>query len=172
MKKQKGFTPLEVNKIQWEHKQSKPLTGFTIIELLIVIAIIGVLAAIVLINVTGYINKGKDAAAKGDMSTLFTNAITFYNDNSNFDNIAVEDDDYSNVIASLQNEDKMGYTVTVTCGTAEGAGTVCPEDSNSVKWCASIQLKAVSSTTYYCVDSTGKKKESETAVCTNGLCPD
>ena len=36
--------------------------GFTIIELIVVIAIIAILAAIVMVNVTQYINKGKDAA--------------------------------------------------------------------------------------------------------------
>ena len=43
--------------------------GFTIIELLVVIAIIAVLAAIVLVNVTQYINKGKDAAIKGNLTS-------------------------------------------------------------------------------------------------------
>ena len=41
--------------------------GFTIIELLVVIAIIAVLASIVLVNVSNYISKGKDAAAKGNL---------------------------------------------------------------------------------------------------------
>ena len=40
--------------------------GFTIIELLVVIAIIAVLAAIVLVNVTKYINKGKAQLAGKD----------------------------------------------------------------------------------------------------------
>ena len=35
--------------------------GFTIIELIVVIAIIAVLAAIVMVNVTKYIAQGKDA---------------------------------------------------------------------------------------------------------------
>ena len=37
--------------------------GFTIIELLVVVAIIAVLTGIVLVNVTSYITKGRDAAA-------------------------------------------------------------------------------------------------------------
>lgn len=140
--------------------------GFTIIELLIVIAILGVLAAIVLINVTGYINKGKDAAAKGDLGTLLTNAITFYNGNSSFD--GVEDDpDYANAIESLESA-KMGYTVTVTCDQDED----CAEnDPTNQKWCASVKEVSVSDT-YYCVDSSGTKRESATAVCEGGVCPD
>ena len=41
--------------------------GFTIIELIVVIAIIAVLAGIVLVNVTQYINKSKDASIEADM---------------------------------------------------------------------------------------------------------
>jgi len=51
--------------------------GFTIIELIVVIAIIAVLAAIVLVNVTQYINKSKDAAIKGEMDQLRKCAATW-----------------------------------------------------------------------------------------------
>ena len=164
-----GFTPLEIyDKTQKESLKSRSLTGFTIIELLVVIAIIGVLAAIVLVNVVRYIDKGKDAAARGDMATLLTNAITFYNESGNFDSIA-SDDDYKNAIDSLSAE-KMGYTVTAKCATADDVETDCGADSDSVKWCASIELKAVSGTIYYCVDSSGAKKESSLA-CASGVCP-
>ena len=137
--------------------------GFTIIELLVVIAIIGVLAAIVLINVTRYIDKGKDAAAKGDLATLFTNAITYYNTNGSFDGVS-SDTDYQNVLNSLLGE-KMGYAVTVECDNSDDCS-----DSDQ-EWCASIQEKADSSI-YYCVDSRGAKKESATAICDAGVCPD
>ena len=51
MQSKKGFTPLEVS-VKMKTRNSRLLTGFTIIELIIVIAIIAVLAAIVLVNVT------------------------------------------------------------------------------------------------------------------------
>lgn len=143
--------------------------GFTIIELLVVIAIIGVLAAIVLVNITRYIDRGRDAAAKGDLGTLLTNAATFYNERGSFDGVA-EDSDYANVLYSLEGE-KMDYVVTVKCATVGGAETNCGSDSDSVEWCASIQEKGDDSL-YYCVDSSGAKKESATAICEAGVCPD
>src|SRR5437667_14039 len=64
--------------------------GFTIIELLVVVAIIAVLAAIVLVNVTQYINKGKDAAIKGNMATILTNMAVYYDANGNYTSFAAD----------------------------------------------------------------------------------
>ena len=65
--------------------KNKSGAGFTIIELLVVVAIIAVLAAIVLVNVTQYINKGKDAAIRGNMATILTNMAVYYDDNGDYD---------------------------------------------------------------------------------------
>jgi len=52
--------------------------GFTIIELIVVIAIIAVLAGIVLVNVQGYTNKAKDASMKSAIKQMYTLAQTVY----------------------------------------------------------------------------------------------
>jgi type IV pilus assembly protein PilA len=58
--------------------------AFTIIELIIVIAIIAVLAGIILANVTQYNSKGKDAAVKGQISQIRTAATDFFYTNGSY----------------------------------------------------------------------------------------
>jgi prepilin-type N-terminal cleavage/methylation domain-containing protein len=125
--------------------------GFTIIELIVVIAIIAVLAAIVLVNVTQYINKGKDAAAQGNLATLLTNGAVYSETNSNFASFQTNSL-FTNVNTALN---AAGYTVTYT------------NSAGAASFCASVPLKSV--TANYCIDSTGVKKNNST--CAAGVCP-
>jgi prepilin-type N-terminal cleavage/methylation domain-containing protein len=51
------------------HRDSR---GFTLVELLIVVVILGVLAAIVLPNFTGITERGKDESAAAELSIIQT----------------------------------------------------------------------------------------------------
>jgi type IV pilus assembly protein PilA len=61
------------------HKGQK---GFTLIELLIVVAILGILAAVIIPNVATFMSTGKLNAARTEAENIKTAALAYYADNS------------------------------------------------------------------------------------------
>jgi prepilin-type N-terminal cleavage/methylation domain-containing protein len=128
--------------------------GFTIIELLVVVAIIAVLAAIVLVNVTGYINQGKNAAIKGNLSTVLTNGAVYYDANSNYGSSGTG-------FCGTANFTSPSAAITAAGGTA-----VCDVNDAYTAWCACSTLKVTSADiagSTFCTDHTGYKKVTQNA---------
>jgi len=124
--------------------------GFTIIELIVVIAIIAVLAAIVLVNVTSYINKGKDAAIKGNMSTIATAAAVFYSRATN-DTPAGGGGTY----LSVTSDPAVSAAITAITA-ANAAPTTGITATTGLAYCVEAPLKdTTTGQTIWCVDSTG-----------------
>jgi prepilin-type N-terminal cleavage/methylation domain-containing protein len=125
----------------------KTSRGFTIIELLVVIAIIAVLAAVVMVNVTSYINKGKDAAMKANMATITTAAAAFYDTNSNSTYTGLgSDSSYAAAVAAIES--------------ANGASNNVTDEIIAGAYCVETPLLGGGE---WCVDSTGYV--GATAVC-------
>ena len=119
--------------------------GFTIIELIVVIAIIAVLAGIVLVNVTSYINKGKDSAITGNLASIMTNAAVYFDTNGT----------YATFCASPSAAVPLAAADAANDGNATANQLTDCNDSDTA-WAACGQLKV--SDNYFCVDSTGAKK--------------
>jgi len=101
MQSKKGFAPhhfltQQLNKNDYILKDNglnpvksfgrKSGAGFTLIELIVVIAIIAVLSAIVLVNVNGYTAKARDARRRADITQIQKALEMYYADNSRYPN--------------------------------------------------------------------------------------
>lgn len=62
--------------------------GFTLIEVMITVAIVGVLAAIAYPSYTQYVRRGKIVEALGELSTLRVRLEQYYQDNRNYGSTA------------------------------------------------------------------------------------
>lgn len=111
---------------QAQHKLRR--MGFTIIELLVVVAIIGVLATIVVISVTGAQEKSRDAKRIGDLKQIDHAIDLFYTDKnhlpgalSNFTIYAINENNYAGGDSCYTSDgtaiDSNGDPVSYTSGT-------------------------------------------------------
>ncbi len=68
-------------------KKYKDSKGFTIVELLIVIVVIGILALLVIVTYTGIQQKARNAKRSTDMSAIQTQLEAFYQTNGYYPNL-------------------------------------------------------------------------------------
>lgn len=112
--------------------------GFTLIELLVVVAIIGILASIVLVSLNSARDKGRDASAKGSMSSMRAAAELIFDNTNSYDTVCDTGSQAETLLSAA--EDQVGQSGQGAC------------DDNGGSWAASILLRSGGS---YCVDSNG-----------------
>jgi prepilin-type N-terminal cleavage/methylation domain-containing protein len=92
--------------------------GFSLVELLIVIVILGILATVTVFAVTGLTNKGKTSACKSDLHVLQTAEEAF---NANNASTGVYGDQAQLKAAGLIRDVSPNFTITVGPGTGPAA---------------------------------------------------
>lgn len=99
-------------------KGSRGQKGFTLIELLIVVAILGILAAVIVPNLAGFIGGGHVAAANQEVATVETAAMAYYAEHQEWpaDSSVLVTDGYVNATPAyaVYTFDEWGKVDTVT----------------------------------------------------------
>lgn len=140
--------------------------GFTLIELLVVIAIIGILASVVLASLNSARDKGSNAALKGALAQVRSQAELFYDTGRTYTGLCA-DPTIDNILNNAQtNSVDAAGTPIVAYATAQTATDVtCHVNGTGNAYAVSAPLKAAESgNAYYCVDSTGFAKTTNTAL--------
>lgn len=112
----------------------KRLRAFTLIELLIVVAIIGILAVALVPRITGSTTTARDAARTADLAQISTGLELYYNDNGSYpgtagvpecleDDTAVADEAYDVLLNYLSSMPADPNGKTTTDGTASCVGS-------------------------------------------------
>ena len=119
--------------------------GFTLMELLIVMAIIGILASIVLVLLTGAREKGQDSSIKTQMLSLRSQAEIYgVNNGGSYDGLFTGNNTWAS---------ETDPSVQAILTGINGQTTVHTAGSSSGAWAAQAQFKEDTSQ-YLCVDST------------------
>ena len=150
--------------------------GFTLIELVVVIAITAVLSGVILFTVTQYINKGKDSNLYGNLAILIPAGEVFYNGNGN---------SYEGFCSPTSNSvlDNVQKQIPVSsipdCEGDATPGICCAVDLVSHNSWAVCAQEFADNTKAYCVDNRGMKEDIKNTYCVDSdhgqsltQCPD
>lgn len=145
----------------------KAVAGFTLIELIVVIAMIAILAAIILVNVITYIGKSKDASMQEELHTVQTDLLS---SSIGSNGLAIQSatpcsgDAWNAILKTQTGAGKAVCDSNATgCSTSNGVLTCT---NPGTLFCACVQATAVTAN-YYCVDASGKNEITTTPCLAN-----
>jgi prepilin-type N-terminal cleavage/methylation domain-containing protein len=144
-------------------------TGFTIIELMVVIAIIGILAALVLAALNESRDKARDARIKSNIGQFRTFAeVIFHSSNGSYVDVG---DCFTALNPNVATPECWGVgngVETLQDDTVINGGLIT-SISTPKTYCVQSKLKT-NPAKYFCADSTGKAGIVTTICSSGGLC--
>lgn len=136
----------------------KNLSGFTLIELMVVVAIIGLLVSIVTVSIRSSREKGADTGVKRGLSELQKQAELYYYEHDNSYSGLCQD---SKVISQLTVTAKNSGITTIAGNGEYGAGEQATCHDSVRDWAAEVPTAESTSASpvMWCVDSRGKSQK-------------
>lgn len=135
--------------------------GFTLLELLVVVGIIGILATVVLASLNNAKTKGEDKAVASNLHTVVNQAEIFFTSNNN-SYLPAGGSTFNIGICPTYNasgDNMFAVDKVLASAIAEavlrGSGSACYNSSNH--WVVAIGLKSDTNTSW-CVDNEGSAK--------------
>jgi prepilin-type N-terminal cleavage/methylation domain-containing protein len=107
--------------------------GFTLIEILVILAILGIIAAIVIPNVTSFTITGTLNAANTEASAVKTAAIAYYNDNNSWPADSGVDG-FNNYLTGTIKAKYTFYQAGEKAGLIQATGTDPGDWGTAIKW--------------------------------------
>ena len=140
--------------------------GFTLIELMIVVAIIGVLAAIAIPNFIRFQARSKQGEAKTNLKSMFTAERSFYQ----------EKDRYSALVDEIgfapERSNRYAYRLSTACATKEDRSTATAvRDTTGQDSCITVDLFKYSNMQLLPPYSAGASDPGTPGVINSGSCP-
>ena len=140
--------------------------GFTILELLIVVAIIGILTGIVLASLNNSRSKGGDSAVKADLANTRSQASLYFISNNNYGTMVAAVGATSCTSGAANTIFVLDTLMANQISAAKSAGSGIVSCLNTLTgggaWAVTANLKT-DATLFWCVDSAGVSKLSGVA---------
>jgi prepilin-type N-terminal cleavage/methylation domain-containing protein len=137
--------------------KTKSLSGFTLIEILVAVAILGILSAIVYVSLTSTRNRSADSSIKANLASIIGVSAIIYstNNNSYGSNFCIEDR-VKSFIDKAKSASGITTNTIIDLNTA-GSSTqaVCHYNNSEDSWAISVPLKSDPNKSW-CVDSTDR----------------
>lgn len=145
--------------------------GFTLVEMMVTIAIIGMLASFVMIRMQNAREKGIDSAIRAEMDRARSKAEEFYDINDTYDGVCISANGISTILANAAKRlssvntvgtDSMSFFYNPNGGTGTAVCHDRPDNGTTPSgWAAIISLKKPKNPNRgWCVDSSGNARES------------